>query len=453
MTAAMMKQRVSDLQARWMLQPIPFLLGGFLLAWSAAVFLGPAPMTALIAIGLVACAGVGVIRFPLASSLLWFMVAGTTPEMWVADILPGSENTATALVKMSGLVLVVVCILRYGFRSDPFNPGIAFVFMFMTGLGHGLHPALTVGDSLRSLIGGAAPFSFSFSRLSRNWCRWISTGTIWIPTVILLFGLLLTGAGIRPMYVQDDNALRLAGSTHPAFLGSFAMTAIYASLIELCRDGRRRYLAGVAVNFLILLACGARSPLFCAVIVTGFVFLFLRSEAFTIRSRVVPIMLGLLVLPLMIVVAVSSDSVRLFDKLSGKAGDLSGRDVIWPFFRDAWNQSPWFGWGVGAGKVVVDPDSLIAHLLGTTAAHNEYLRIGVDGGYVGLTVLILLLAAWTIQHTRRICRTDRLILRLVMLCFAIQSATDNTLIAATASILFTWMSAVFARAQIERDET
>lgn len=63
-------------------------------------------------------------------------------------------------------------------------------------------------------------------------------------------------------------------------------------------------------------------------IVTGFVFLFLRVDAFTIRSRVVPIMLGLLVLPLMIVVAVTSDSLRLFDKPSGKAGDLSGRDVI-----------------------------------------------------------------------------------------------------------------------------
>lgn len=86
--------------------------------------------------------------------------------MWISDIVSGTENAATALVKMSGLVMVGICILRYGFRADPFNPGIAFAFAFITEIGHGLHPALTVRDRMRSLIGGTAPFSFSW--LSRT---------------------------------------------------------------------------------------------------------------------------------------------------------------------------------------------------------------------------------------------------------------------------------------------
>lgn len=63
----------------------------------------------------------------------------------------------------------------------------------------------------------------------------------------------------------------------------------------------------------------------------------------------------------------------------------------------------------------MDPDNLVAHLLGTTAAHDKYLRVSIDGGYIGPTALILVLAAWTIWHTRQVCRTDRLILRLAML--------------------------------------
>jgi hypothetical protein len=40
--------------------------------------------------------------------------------------------------------------------------------------------------------------------------------------------------------------------------------------------------------------------------------------------------------------------------------------------------------------------------------------------------------------------TERVILRLVMAGFAVHAYTDNVLIATTASVLFTWMSAAFA---------
>ena len=56
--------------------------------------------------------------------------------------------------------------------------GFAYLLIFMIGLGHGLYPTLTVGDSLRTLIGSAAPFAFSFSRLSRRWCDAVIEATI-----------------------------------------------------------------------------------------------------------------------------------------------------------------------------------------------------------------------------------------------------------------------------------
>ena len=56
----------------------------------------------------------------------------------------------------------------------------------------------------------------------------------------------------------------------------------------------------------------------------------------------------------------------------------------------------------------------VAHLTGTIAPHNEYLRIGAEGGYVGLGLLVGLMFLWTVSHTRQLARTDRFIMRLIM---------------------------------------
>ncbi len=423
---------------------------GFLLAMFAASLYNARVLPAFLAAGTLLAVAVPVIRWPVAMSAAWLLLAGSSPEMWLGDLI-GQENTITAIVKVIGLALLAVCMLRYGARLDPFNPAFAYVGMFIIGMAHGLWPTLTVLDSVRSLIGAAAPFAFSFSRLSRRWCNAIIGATIWTPTVIVGFGALLALAHLRPLFTSLGGVIRLQGSTHPAFLGGFAAAAIYAALVELYRDGRQRNVWAIVINYLILVLSGARAPLAGALVVTTLAFFFLKSEHFSAARRLPMVLLGMLALPVLVAFASGSSSIRLLNVLSSDARDLSGRDVIWPLFEQAWDASPWFGWGIGAGKVVVDPESLIAHLLGTTAAHNEYLRMGVDGGYVGLGLLILSMALWCIQGTRRARQTDRFILRAVFVAFAVHSFTDNTLIAATASVMFAWISAVFARSALEAE--
>ncbi len=91
-------------------------------------------------------------------------------------------------------------------------------------------------------------------------------------------------------------------------------------------------------------------------------------------------------------------------------------------------------------------------LLGTTAAHNEYLRMGVEGGYVGIFVLVVLMTLWGWSHTRLAAAGRPLRSAAVLIAFAIHSITDNTLIAGTASVLFAWFSAAFARIALERED-
>lgn len=416
----------------------------FLLPAAGLALFWPAGFWAFLALA----AGAGVLalalRFPVGFSVGWLLLAGSTPEMWLGDITGGAAGIV-ALVKLLGLVMVGVCILRWGARADPFNPGLAFLAMGITGMAHGLHPNLTAAESLRTLVGSAAPYAFSFAALPRRWSRAVIRATQWLPALTVLACVPLALLGIRPLF-RDVAALRLAALGHPAFLAGFALAAFHASLVELFRAGRARDLALLGLNALILVLTGARAPLLLAAAVGLVAMLAVPSPAFPLRRRAGLLLAMALAVPLLLVADRELSFLRLFSLLGGAQADsLSGREIIWPYFQAAFADSPWFGWGVGAGKVLIDPDSQVAHLLGTTAAHDEFLRIGVDGGIFGLSVLVLMFAFWAITRTARLPRAERAIMRLVFLAFAVHSLTDNTLIATTASVLFAWVSAVFAR--------
>jgi O-antigen ligase len=169
------------------------------------------------------------------------------------------------------------------------------------------------------------------------------------------------------------------------------------------------------------------------------------------RSRV-PLLLLLLGAPALAVLAAPLlGFVRLLHLAAhGDLGDLSHRTLIWPIYEAAFAASPWVGWGLGAGKVLVPVGTLLWDLIGTNAAHDEYLRIAAEGGAVGLGLLILCLAAWLYRGIRPMPGAERAVMILVFLGFAAHSATDNTLIATTASLMFIWVTAIFARAEAER---
>ena len=137
--------------------------------------------------------------------------------------------------------------------------------------------------------------------------------------------------------------------------------------------------------------------------------------------------------------------VRLFHLLNGEAVLRAGRRAAWWAAIPAAAASPWFGWGVGAGNAIIPQDSEVARLIGNWAAHNHILRISVEGGQLGRALLIGMFVLWVAHHTRRLRRTDKVIMRLAFAGFAVQAYTDNVLIATTACVFFTFAAAVFAR--------
>jgi O-antigen ligase len=394
--------------------------------------------------------GIAVLAFlhPTPFCVGWLLVTGMSLEMTFADVV-GDETFQPVIVviKGIGIALAMVCALRFGPRLDPFNPVWAYLAMLATGLVHGLHPGLAPAESIRSFVGSAAPFAFCFCRLPRNWPGAMIRTVAWCPAVAIAASIPIAIAGIRPLFVESGGA-RLGGLGHPAFLAGVCLAAIYACLILLYRHGRRRDLALLTVNFVFLLLTGARAPLAYAVAVTGLSLVTIRSTVFPLHRRLLLILAGAVAAPVLLLFAGDLSDIRLFNVVTNYAGDLSGRGLLWPAFEAAAAQSPWFGWGIGAGNAVIPPDGPVARILHTWAAHNEYLRIEVEGGQVGRAGFIGLFAGWVIVHTHVLRPSDRRIMRLVFVAFACHAVTDNVLISTPACVLFALATAVFADARL-----
>ena len=243
------------------------------------------------------------------------------------------------------------------------------------GLALGLHPDLARGDNLRSVIGSVAPFAFCFCRIPRERAVTLLDVIRWCPVIAVLLGLALALTGVRPLFVESGG-MRLTGVGHPAFLAGVTMVGVYACLITMNRRDQASDRWLLVVNLLILLATGARAPLAYAAAVVGLTLVFVHSDTVPTHRRVFALMAVVCAIPVLWALAGDLSDIRVLHLLTTDAGHLSGRDHLWPLFEAAADGAPWFGWGVGAGNLIVPPESAVAKLLKTWAAHNEYLRIG-----------------------------------------------------------------------------
>lgn len=431
--------------------PPSLALPGLILAGAACAALAPWLYWSLLEAAAALSLAILVWRHTEAASVVWLVLTACTLEMTLLDLVgPEAYQATIAATKAAGLALALLCALRYGPRLDLFNPAWGFLLIFVVGLAHGLHPGLTPAESLRSLLGSAAPYAFTFSRLSRRWATAIIRAAQWAPALSVAGGICLSLAGLRPLFVESGG-LRLEALGHPAFLAGAALTAVYASLIEAYRNRGWRDLALLLLNGVILLLTGARAPLLYGIAVVVLTFAFVPAPVMPLGRRALLLLSAAITASSLLVGAGALSSLRVFNLLLADVGDLSGREELWPYFEQAAARSPWFGWGLGAGNVVVPQDSEVVLLMHTWAAHNEWLRILVEGGQLGRAALVALFALWAWRHTRPLSFAERVVMRLVFVAFACHAYTDNVLISTSACVFFAFCAAVFARGALERE--
>jgi hypothetical protein len=426
--------------------PARIAVSGFATVLLATAWFAPSLLSPLIGVLLASGAIVLACRHLTAAWVGWLLVTGLSLEMAAADVIgPAAFQPAIAAVKATEIGLVVLTILRLGLVLDRFNPVWAFAAMAATSVVARTHPDLTLLEEVRSLIGDITPFLLFFCVKPAGWGATMRRAITLAPALSVVLGTLLDLAGLRPVFLESGG-LRLAGLGHPAFLAGVCLPALYGGLIRWLRTASLREAALIGINLAILFLTGARAPAAYAAVVIGGSLLLAPGSAVSRANRLVLIAVGLTTIPMLLVLGRSYRALRLFEVLNGNADNLSGRQLLWPMFEAASAKAPWFGWGLGSGNLIIPRDGPIVVLLHTWAAHNEYLRIQVEGGQVGRSLLIVLFVLWAVSHTRRLPALEQVVMRLVFVAFAAHAMTDNVLISTPACVFFAFIAAIYAEA-------
>lgn len=238
----------------------------------------------------------------------------------------------------------------------------------------------------------------------------------WIPLFSTVMGYVLEMGGFTTLfYLGHDGANRLQGSTLPAFIASSGSLAVIACAM-CARHVDQRYWLLALVNLFLIALSGGRMGIAISFIGAAAVVLTRYRITF---GLIVSGVVGAASLVGLAFIATPDLILRIIEDSD------SGREMLWASIVHVWDNHPYFGIGLGHQTMIV-PENVIRYVI-TVAAHNEYIRIGVELGWVGLclmSVLFVLMLLYNVLQTPK--AGDVLILVLGML-FALFSYSDNAL--------------------------
>jgi hypothetical protein len=105
----------------------------------------------------------------------------------------------------------------------------------------------------------------------------------------------------------------------------------------------------------------------------------------------------------------------------------NGREVMWSYLRGISEKYPWTGIGWGHEFLSVPHDIVIQ--TGSPAAHNDFLRLQVELGLIGMPLFYLLLSLAVLIVAHRNSRYVHPTVIIAYLGFLFLSRTDNALAA------------------------
>ncbi|MGH9464605.1 MAG: O-antigen ligase family protein, partial [Thermoanaerobaculia bacterium] len=257
-------------------------------------------------------------------------------------------------------------------------------------------PQLTALDSFKSgcaLALGALAFEVrSTAWTHRLLLRWLP----WSALVNLGAGLLLSLSTDRSFYRIAWGALRLQGAVVPAHLAYLGLAGLLFSLTGSFSHRSRLGLA--MLNLAVVTWTGSRAAMLEGVLLVATWLLVdglrarsgravLQRRERALLAAAVPLVLATY-WPFM-AARLSAFHAHLPGEVVSLPGELeistTGRLRAWRFFWGVARENPWFGRGLGAGV-----EASVGHLHSSfRVPHNEYLRLVVDGGFVGLGAMLL----------------------------------------------------------------
>lgn len=345
---------------------------------------------------------------------------------------------------------IVGIILHRGVRPRFLIVIVAYVALaLLSALNGQLAPGLTLGQVFASFV----TLTVGWMALSVRW-RWdpdvrYLRVLACLPIADVLLGVGLQAAGLHQVWQTStgfDTSTRLAGASIPAQL---ALTSFIACVTaSICyRLTRWRFAPVLVVANATILALtisrGASIALAIAMLYPALRFAFSRgSPARTPQWLRISALAVAVVIALVVAVPAlqSRDSSGIYYPGSGTLyqDNTSGRSQAWAEYYSIAKRSPLFGHGLGAGPITKIQQQ------GFLAQHNEYLRLFLEGGYIGGGLVLLAIGIAIASCIARSPPAIRLDLVSLIAGFAFLSYTDNTLSSANLAIPFCLLLGVCA---------
>jgi exopolysaccharide production protein ExoQ len=243
------------------------------------------------------------------------------------------------------------------------------------------------------------------------------------PLMFILVVSLLLGIAFPDQIAEVGDDISLLGAWHGITLtkNQFGMTASLAVIIcvnrWLAREGRPAWsFIGGAVAFVCLILSRSNTSLFATLLCVLFMALVMKVQV--IKQRLTTVLAvaiaGIILLYELVIQDLFPGAYTLLApirSLTGKDATLSARTLIWDIMKEHIQAAPYLGTGYGAywiGPVARSPSYVFTYKMYfyPTEAHNGYLDIVNDLGYLGLICLLLFLVTY-MRQALQLVRIDR----------------------------------------------
>lgn len=339
---------------------------------------------------------------------LAFLTGG---EKELLDAMGGLDMNGIRLIGLVGGLAGLVLIDRRMLEAT-LGPHGRWYLLFLVYAGGTAFLSPAPLEGMRLLFKLAYPFLVfaAVQALTREEAQLDALGSWTLAASAVLVFLVNPVLVILGGYTVDDSGhLRLQGlGMHQNAFAYYLLAMSFLAMARYFVRGQRRYLLlalGMAGWIVLTLS---RITLLAVVLGLGAMALYAAVARRTVKPLVGAVIVAAAVaVPLTPMVFERTlgfvpgpgELVTLLSDPGALARDMrwNGRDAIWPALLAAYRQSPVVGLGIGASGPVLRT-SFSSGV--TDIPHNEYLRVGVETGVIGLLLLAAALLAWWLGAAR-----------------------------------------------------
>lgn len=243
------------------------------------------------------------------------------------------------------------------------------------------------------------------------------------PLMFIMIVSLVVGMIYPERIIEIGDDLSQKDAWHGITLtkNQFGMAASLAVIIFvnrwLAREGKALWaIAGAVIAFTCLLLSRSNTSLLSALVGVMFMTLALRVP-FIRQNYSAHVAIGIAVILILYEMVIQNMIPGAYTLLSpiramtGKDGSLSGRTIIWDIIKEHIRAAPYLGTGYGAywlGPVENSPSYVFVYRMFfyPSEAHNGYLEIVNDLGYLGLICLAVFIVTY-MRQSIELMKTDR----------------------------------------------